>query len=373
MTRKPVILIIDNSKGITGALRSITQVAVNHSHDFEFRFLIPHSQQVEDYLSSLGFTKLYKISMVEISRRLVPVLAYLPTLFIQAYRLKKICKKDKVDIIHVNDIYNLLPAAARWFGNSTPYVCHVRFLPDRFPKWLFAIWFKIHETSAQAIVAVSNATYNQLPKSTKTSMVYDNLPTLERYADMVRKPTFLYLGNWMRGKGQDFAIRAFSLIHEEVPQWRLRFVGGTFGLKKNEEYKSEVLRAATELGIQNKVDWVEITNDQEKEYREAGVVINFSESESFSMVCMEALFFGCPLIASNCGGPAEIVQQGENGFLVENRNVPEMAKKMKLLAQSEEKRTTMSQFGYKSVREKFSKAQTSEKMVRLYRLTLASA
>ena len=36
------------------------------------------------------------------------------------------------------------------------------------------------------------------------------------------------------------------------------------------------------------------------------MVLNFSEAESFSLTCLDALYYGVPLIATDCGGPAEL-------------------------------------------------------------------
>ena len=55
-------------------------------------------------------------------------------------------------------------------------------------------------------------------------------------------------------------------------------------------------------------------------------MLNFSESESFSMTCLESLYYGTPLIATDSGGPAELFKHGESGHLVPNRDVQAMAK-----------------------------------------------
>lgn len=100
----------------------------------------------------------------------------------------------------------------------------------------------------------------------------------------------------MMGKGQDFALQSFAQVHETLPNWKLRLVGGDMGLKKNRDYIAKLKREAKRLNMERKIEWIAFTEDVELEYKQADIVLNFSESESFSITCLEALYFGRPLI-----------------------------------------------------------------------------
>jgi len=91
-------------------------------------------------------------------------------------------------------------------------------------------------------------------------------------------------------------------------------------------FKELLEQRATAWGISDVVNFDGIAYDVEKEIKEADVVLNFSESESFSFTCLEALYYGTPLIASNCGGPSELFEDGKSGCLVPNRDIVAMAK-----------------------------------------------
>src|SRR5262249_12329959 len=136
--------------------------------------------------------------------------------------------------------------------------------------------------------------------------------------------------------------------------WKLRFVGSDMGLSKNKSYKLSLEERARDLGIFEKTEWLGFTEEVEQEYKAADIMLNFSESESFSITCLESLFYGRPVIATDCGGPAEIIDHQETGLLVPNRSVAEMANSMLLLALDTKSRIHMGLRARKIVREKFS-------------------
>jgi UDP-glucose:tetrahydrobiopterin glucosyltransferase len=55
--------------------------------------------------------------------------------------------------------------------------------------------------------------------------------------------------------------------------------------------------------------------------------------EAFGNVAIEALACGVPIIAYRRGGPAEIVRDGQTGFLVEPDNVSELASSITKISQ----------------------------------------
>ena len=369
--RKRKILIIENSKNVTGALKSITRSSFDLAQYFEFSFVIPKTSQGKFWIINKGFLNVTELPMKELRKSIWSVITYVPFLIINAVSLNKLVKKNQIDILHVNDAYNLLPVVLRLFGNPTPYICHFRFLPDRFPTSLLRIWMNLHFRFASSIVVVSEKVKEQLPSHPKIVVIHNELPIEERHANAGLKHEnearhFLYLSNFIPGKGQHFALEAFSRIHNLIPNWRLRFVGGDMGLEKNRKYRLGLVELAKSLDILQKIEWNDFVEDVEFEYKEADIVLNFSESESFSITCLEALFFGRPLIATACGGPAEIIDHLATGILVSNRNVEEMGKAMLKLVEDESLRSQLATAAKSTVREKFSVQNTSLRLKAIY-------
>jgi glycosyltransferase involved in cell wall biosynthesis len=144
------------------------------------------------------------------------------------------------------------------------------------------------------------------------------------------------------------------------------------GLEKNRKYRNDLIEMAKSLDIVELIEWSDFVEDVEFEYKAADVVLNFSESESFSITCLEAQFFGRPLVATDCGGPAEIIENHVTGILVPNRGVDEMSEAMRMLAQDEKLRSRLAEAARNIVREKFCVQNTSYRLKSVYDRVLAT-
>jgi D-inositol-3-phosphate glycosyltransferase len=67
-----------------------------------------------------------------------------------------------------------------------------------------------------------------------------------------------------------------------------------------------------------------------------------SHYESFGMVALEAMACGTPVVASEVGGLAYLIQDGTTGFHVPDRDPVELAGKIRLLLENAELRQEMS-------------------------------
>lgn len=366
MNRKR-ILIIENSLHITGALKAIVHTAIDLQADFDFVFVLPKASKGVSWVRTMGFKTIYELPMRELSRNFFSLVTYLPLLLVNGVRLKRILNAEKIDLIHNNDLYNLLPVIAIRWGRKVPYVCHIRFLPDKFPKLLFSTWLSIHLRYSQKVICVSKHLASTLPPHSKINVVYDVLPPGESYPEeVIEKNRLVHLGNIIKGKGQEYALKAFAKIAVRYPNWKIRFVGGDMGLVKNALFKQRLVAMCEEMNLSSQVEWHDFTDDVEVEYKAAAIALNFSESESFSLTCLEALFFGCTVVATRSGGPAEIIDDQETGYLVPLGDINRMAEAMEDLMASEEKRRTFAKAGRNKVRARFSKENTSQQLKRLY-------
>jgi glycosyltransferase involved in cell wall biosynthesis len=66
-------------------------------------------------------------------------------------------------------------------------------------------------------------------------------------------------------------------------------------------------------------------------YSRSVVWIVGSSSEGFSMPILEAMACGCVVVATDCGGPKDIIEDGENGFLVPVGDVDAIVSRVQLL------------------------------------------
>ena len=367
MNDRKRILIIENSRQVTGALKSICAMANDLQNDFDFIFILPAGSAATKWLQSNSSFKVIEVTMMEISKSWRSIL-YVPSLIMSALRIKKIIQEEKIEIVHSNDLYNLIGPTLRSFGVKFRYICHVRFMPGAFPPWLYNYWLNRQLRAAEKIIAVSDVLKSKLMSDPKIIRIHDRMlltssdqPTGKRNGN-----TILYLSNIIPGKGHDRAIATLAVIHEKYPSWILKFVGSDMGLEKNRRYREDLKGIAASLGIDDAIEWNDFANDVAAEYSSADIFANFSSSESFSMTCLEAQYHGCCVVATNSGGPAEIIIDEKTGFLVAVDNINAMSGAVEKLMEDPPLRESMGAAGARNVREKFGPEKTSGALRSVY-------
>lgn len=151
------------------------------------------------------------------------------------------------------------------------------------------------------------------------------------------EPMILFVGRIEPLKGIDVLIRAASFI--EGP-FRVLVVGGD---EKDSRRKRELLRLARELGVADRITWIEAAahDDLPYYYNAADVCAVPSYYESFGLVALEAMACGVPVVASRVGGLKETVQDGRTGYLVPWRCPEPFAERLDLLLTNEPLRRSL--------------------------------
>ena len=169
------VLLIDNSYDNTGALSAIlsSAISIKENYSVQFYFILPKGSECVGQVKEHGFL-VYEIPMMEISKRYKNCIFYFPSLFKNALTIRSIIKNNNIDIVHVNDIYNLIGLFLKLIVH-VKVVTHIRRMPDSFPIYLYKIWAYLHSKYSNRIFVVSMANKKVL-NNNKTNVVYDPLP-----------------------------------------------------------------------------------------------------------------------------------------------------------------------------------------------------
>ncbi|ALD21550.1 glycosyltransferase family 4 protein [Hymenobacter sp. DG25A] len=371
-TTKPVILIADNSTAVTGALMAIWNATDPLRHNFEFIYVLPKNSQGRNMIEKAGYV-VHELPFVEISRRKGDLVRYLPMLLLNGWRVFQLIRQHNVALLHVNDFYNLTGYIAKLlsFGRLR-LVIHVRFLPQSLIQPLARMWRWLGEHYADRVICVSEAVRHYFD-APNVHVVFDPIPGVERHpaapTPAIRPDStvqLLYLSNYIQGKGHDLALQAFQHAYTSNPNLRLTFLGGDMGMPKNQKFRQLLESTVLTQGLTNVVSFGGFVKDVELAIKQADIILNFSESESFSLTCLDALFYGTPLIATDCGGPAELFENEKSGLLVPNRDVSAMTVAILRLADNISLRQQFSKEGRSFVQSKFNAGSTYDKIRKIY-------
>jgi N-acetyl-alpha-D-glucosaminyl L-malate synthase BshA len=105
----------------------------------------------------------------------------------------------------------------------------------------------------------------------------------------------------------------------------------------------------------------------------ADLALFTSESESFCLSILEAMFFGCPSVAMAVGGIPEVVETGKTGVLVPFGDVDAMVKAIESLLADPSRRAALGKAARRRAGERFSAAVIVPEYEALYRRVCAAA
>lgn len=113
-------------------------------------------------------------------------------------------------------------------------------------------------------------------------------------------------------KGADVAIRTFGNSFLPQKGFRLKMIGAC-----SPNYRVELTQLSQELDVEGSIDYLGRMESSEISsfMMEATALIQPSKMEGLGRVAIEAMFYGCPVIARNCGGTLDFVEDGKTGFL----------------------------------------------------------
>ena len=138
---------------------------------------------------------------------------------------------------------------------------------------------------------------------------------------------FLNIAAMLPWKNQAGLLQAFAASFKDHENVQLRIAGDGM-------LRQQLEQLSRELGIQSQVVFLGVLPRAKivEELRGSDAFVMASDFETFGVVLIEALAMGRPVIATDCGGPREIVNES-NGMLVPVRDVGALARAMQRMVE----------------------------------------
>lgn len=350
------ILYLTSSSGLYGGNRCLLNLL--QSLDFRFKpiVLLPDSDPLEDKLKELGI-KYYRINMPVIEKSYNPLknILFLPLVVLSVLEICRIIKKENIKILHTNTSLIITGAiAARLMGIKN--VWHIREIITQGIVRKVLAWI-IYCFSDKIIVmseAVKKSFFRKRETSKKIIMIYEGIASdqldAQRQAEKIRREYNLdrklfivgSVGRITPWKGQDDFITAANIVLKERQDVRFFVVGGICpkGIRQV-LFKNRLIRMVKKFKIDDKIIF---TGFRENVSGFMGVfdvfVLPSKKPEPFGMVILEAMNMAKPVIATNIGGPPEIIKDTQ-GILVSPRAPEEIAQAIIALLKDDKKRIVL--------------------------------
>lgn len=276
-----------------------------------------------------------------------------------SYAIKAFAQIRRInpDIVHAQRFYRegLAAFLAKMFFKK-PYVVYSHG-HDVYQPWRFkGIASKLFLGRADAVIVLTQDLKEKIKEIyDRDVFVIPNGIDLRRFEGLSHRDShklaesgeriILFVGRLHPVKGVAYLIEAMTTIIKRNPKVRLWLVG-------DGEERQSLENLVNKLGLTQYVNFVgKVPNEEVPEYMASSdVLVMPSLSEPFGIVLLEAMACGLPIVATNVGGIPEIVQDGENGFLVEPESSEEIADRVLKLLENDDLRRRISQNNIEEVK-----------------------
>ncbi len=195
------------------------------------------------------------------------------------------------------------------------------------------------------VVALTEGDAAEWQKLTPNVCVIPNVVHLnesDTYSDCLTK-SVIFVGRFSKQKDICSLLRIWALVHQRHSDWSLNIYGG-YGDEQT-ALRTEIIQTDANIHVH------EPTSDMIEKYKRSSILLMTSLYEPFGLVLPEAMSCGLPVIAFDCPyGPADIITDGVDGFLVRDRNIEVFADKVCLLMENQDLRVKMGKAGIISSR-----------------------
>lgn len=239
--------------------------------------------------------------------------------FKACYKIYKLCKKEKFDIVHTNSTKpGIIGRIAATLAHTRLVVHTVHGLSFhkfiKFPKWQFYWMCEMFASFFCHKIVLVNQFYSKYFRffKNKVSTIYNGIDFSCMPTPIPLEPAthkrILFVGRLDTPKNPITLLKAANIVLKKYPCTVFTLVGD--GEKFN-----ECQNFIKQNNLQNNIKLEGWQKDTYKYYQQNDIFAMSSIYESFGLIFLEASFYKLPIIATNVEGIPEVVKDKETGLL----------------------------------------------------------
>lgn len=359
---EPIVLFRDESILIED-LRKQKINLINFSQSIKTKLYLQLKKNAEVSVKNENPDKSLKNELVKSSRTssLIKNIKHIIKRFPETIHYAKLLLKNKIDIVHTNhDITSDHPMILAGLLTKKKIICHNRglYIPMDIDVYL--------SKRVEKIICMSDFSksvyVNNGVNGNKCKTIYDGIDTSFYKPSSIENNKFMIscIGRLEIWKGQHILIDAAEKIVKEIPDIEILLIGAG-------DFESELKRRVNNKGLEKNILFTgHITNVKDYIEKSSLIVHTSIVPEPFGMVIIEAMALEKVVIATNFGGPVEIIENGVDGILVPPENPEVLADEIVKLSKNTDLRNTLSKQARIKVLEKFDVVQYAKKIENVY-------
>lgn len=209
-------------------------------------------------------------------------------------------------------------------------------------RWMYIWKLKRNVRKADSVVALTEGDAADWRKYNDNVCTIPNIVHLNdrnSYASCEQK-SIIYIGRFSNQKDIDSLLNIWDSVYKLHKDWCLNIFGEG---ELKDHFLSKIQAMNANIHVYNP------TADIMDKYREHSTLLLTSMYEPFGLVLPEAMSCGLPVVAFDCPyGPADIITDGVDGFLIKDRNIDSFVHRVDQLISSYDLRRRMGQAGIQS-------------------------
>lgn len=294
--------------------------------------------------------------------------SYWPSRLIDFIFIIKIIKKYKPEMMIANfKAENFFLIAGSIFGVPHRIAWNHTLSSQQMevPKWKF--WRKrlIYLLTTKIITPSKSTKKDTMEtyhiKSNKIVVINNLILNNDNCINSNKEFTIVFVGRFHESKGVDTLIRALFIVKKEFPHIKLELIG-------DGEKKHDYIELVNKLDLEKNVFFLG-RQPREKvleHFANALFSIAPSHSESFGLIVIESFSTKTPVIGSDTGGIAEIIEDEESGLLFSVGDHHDLASKILLFLKNEKLRKQCGEGAYRCFKQQYDLDQNIGKVAEIF-------
>jgi len=265
-------------------------------------------------------------------------------------QMKKLVEKEKFDIIHTHTpmgsvVTRLGARKARKNGTRVIYTAHGFHFYKGAPLLNWLLFYPVEKFLSRytdTLITINKEDYERAKKKFKKCRDIQYVPGVgideekfnfemtEKEKNELRKSlglkkddfVMIYPAELNKNKNQLMLINAMKDLVKEHKNIHLLLPG-------KDSYNGYYHKLVEELNLKDNIHFLGFRKDIPRLLKISNISVASSRREGLPVNILEAMYVGLPIIATDCRGQRDLVENGKNGFLIKQDNVDEFKKCVK--------------------------------------------
>lgn len=334
--------------------RSFVELSAQPTANIDYVWLVPDLSTWRGFFAKPGQPSVEPAYLPHLRENRVPYIVATVSkynLFSNIALFYKIFRHHRIGAVYTHFGYERFWAVfcGRLLGRTTIWNEHWHSLGRRYAR-LKRIFYRLF---VDEFIAVSKFLAGTLPASSKVHVLHNAINTRRRVTlrdhlkqamcERLRIPAarkvVLMVAAFRDEKRHHIALDVCSQVFSQRTDVVFVFPGAG-------PLRSTFIEEVKRRGLDDRIVMPGHVDNVDEYYSVADICMLTSIREGFGYTVLEAMRYALPVVAFSTGGPAEIIEDGETGFLVAEGRTAEFAERLVMLLNDDSARKRMGEAGW---------------------------